>query len=291
MDVARDPATLADAAREHRELVLEQDDVGDPLGDLAARAHRHGQPGLLERRDVVDAVADHPGEPALLREGADKRLLLVRGDAAEDRVALGGGGEALVVGGELGPLDDARVARHADRVRDRRHGLAGVARDQLEVHVLLAQELDRLGGVGAQLLLEHDQRAGLERRWRLAARIARKRPAGLGEGDDAPARGGVLLERPLERRAIAAGRRRRRGRPARPARSWRARRARRASARSTSTPTRTGPPQGPAPACRDSARRSSRACGSARRPSARTARERRARPWAASRRRPPPKPG
>ena len=78
VDVARDPATLADGARQHRELVAEQDDVGDPLGDLAAGSHRHGQPGLLERRDVVDAVADHPREAAPLREGADQGLLLVR---------------------------------------------------------------------------------------------------------------------------------------------------------------------------------------------------------------------
>ena len=47
MDVARDPAALADRAREHRELVAQQDDVGDALGDLAARAHRHGELACL----------------------------------------------------------------------------------------------------------------------------------------------------------------------------------------------------------------------------------------------------
>ena len=50
VDVAGDPPALADRARQHRELVAEQDDVGDPLGDLAARAHRDREARLLQRR-------------------------------------------------------------------------------------------------------------------------------------------------------------------------------------------------------------------------------------------------
>ena len=78
----------------------------------------------------------------------------------------------LVVG-EVGPVDHAGVAGDADRVGDGGHGLAGVAGDQLQVDLLLAHELDRLGGVGAQLLLEHDQGARLEPRRRLARRDRR----------------------------------------------------------------------------------------------------------------------
>ena len=94
VDVAGDPAPLGDRARQHRELVAQQDDVGDALGDLAPGAHRDGEPRLLERRDVVDAVADHRREPAALGERADQRLLLLRRDPAEDRVAQAPPGRA-----------------------------------------------------------------------------------------------------------------------------------------------------------------------------------------------------
>ncbi len=48
--------------------------------------------------------------------------------------------------------------RHPDRVRDGRHGRSCVARDQLQVDVLLAHELDRLRRVGAETLLQDDER-------------------------------------------------------------------------------------------------------------------------------------
>jgi hypothetical protein len=64
VDVARDPPSLGDRVRQPRELVLQKHDVGDALGDLAAGTHGDGQAGLLQRRDVVDAVADHRGEAA-----------------------------------------------------------------------------------------------------------------------------------------------------------------------------------------------------------------------------------
>ena len=88
VDVAGDPAALGDRPRQARELVLEQDDVGDPLGDLAARAHRDRHPRPLQRRDVVDPVADHRHEAAALRQRRDQRLLLLGPDPAEDRVLL-----------------------------------------------------------------------------------------------------------------------------------------------------------------------------------------------------------
>ena len=59
VDVAGDPPALADRLGQPRELVFEQDDVGDALGHLGARAHRHRHPRPLQRRHVVDAVADH----------------------------------------------------------------------------------------------------------------------------------------------------------------------------------------------------------------------------------------
>ena len=101
----------------------------------------------------------------------DQLLLLIRSDPAEDRVALGGVGEPAVVGRQLWALDHADALRDADCVGDRGHGLARVAGDQLQVDLLAAHVGDRLGGVGAQRLLEHDQRPRLEPRRRLGRGI------------------------------------------------------------------------------------------------------------------------
>ena len=57
---------------------------------------------------------------------------------------------------------------------------------------------DRLGGVGAQRLLEHDQRPRLEPRRRLGGRVGGQAAARLAEGDHAAPGAGVLGERPLE---------------------------------------------------------------------------------------------
>ena len=172
-----------DRARQHRELVAHQDDVGDPLGDLASGSHRHGEPRLLQRRDVVDAVADHRREAPAVGERPHQRLLLLRRDPAEDRVSLRGEGDPGPVVGQVGPLDHAGVVGNPDPLCDRGDGLPGIAGDQLQVHPLAAHELDRLRGVGAQLLLQHHQGARLEPRRRLApgsagrtARPPRRRP-------------------------------------------------------------------------------------------------------------------
>ena len=57
---------------------------------------------------------------------------------------------------------------------------------------------DGLGRVGAQRLLEHDQRARLEPRRRLGGRIGRQPAARLAERDHPAPGAGVLGERPLE---------------------------------------------------------------------------------------------
>src|ERR671911_345277 len=96
------------------------------------------------------------------------------------------------------PIAHARVARPPDPVGDRRHRLTGVPRDQLQVDLLLAHELDRLGGVGPQPLLEHDERAGLEPWGWLGDRIRWKASRRHPEGDHAPPRRGVLVEGALK---------------------------------------------------------------------------------------------
>ena len=99
--------------------------------------------------------------------------------------------------GRSGPSITAGIGGHADRVGDRGHRLARVAGDQLQVDLLLAHVGDRLGGVGAQRLLEHDQRPRLQPRGRLGRGVGGQPAARLAEGDHPPAGAGVLGERPL----------------------------------------------------------------------------------------------
>ncbi len=67
VDVAGDPPAFGDRFGQPGELVVEEDDVGDAFGHLRAGAHRHREPRLLQRRHVVDAVADHRRVAARLR--------------------------------------------------------------------------------------------------------------------------------------------------------------------------------------------------------------------------------
>ena len=194
VDVAGDPPPLADRLRQARELVFEQDHVGDPLRHLRPRSHRHREPRLLQRRHVVDAVADHRRVAPRRPQRPDQRLLLLGRDPAEDRVALRRLGQRLGVLGQVGALDHPGVARHADPVGDRGDGRPRVAGDQLQVDVLLAHEGDRLRRVGSQRLLQHDQRQRGDRRRRLLGGVGGKRLARLAEGDDAPPRRRLLLQ-------------------------------------------------------------------------------------------------
>ena len=211
VDVAGDPPPLADRLGQAGELVLEQDDVGDPLGHLGARAHRHREPRLLQRRHVVDPVADHRRVAARGAQRLDQRLLLLGRDPAEDRVALRDYGELLRVLGQLGPVDHAGVVGHPDRVCHRRHRRPRVAGDQLQVDVGVAHHGDRRGGVGAQRLLQHDQRDRGQRRGRGVRRVVGQRLGRAGEGDDPPPRGRLLVQ-------LARQPRRQLQRAARPAR-------------------------------------------------------------------------
>ena len=141
-------------------------------------------------------------------ERPDQRLLLLGRDPAEDRVALAPPRPARSgSSGSVGPSITPASRGHADRVGDRGHRRARVAGDQLQVDLLLAHELDRLGGVGAQRLLEHDQGARLEPRRRLGGGVGgqRARRASPKATTRRPARG-LLLERALRARAAASAR-------------------------------------------------------------------------------------
>ena len=97
LDVVDHPPALGDHRGQRREVGVEQHQLGDATGRLAAGGHRHAAVGVLQGEHVVDAVAGHRhGVPAVL-QGADHRPLLVRRDPAEHRVLLERVGERLEV--------------------------------------------------------------------------------------------------------------------------------------------------------------------------------------------------
>ena len=105
------------------DVVVDQGDVGGVHGDVAAHAaHGHAHVGALERRGVVDAVADHADLPAGLLARVDIGELVLRqtaGAVFADAEAGGDGcGGIFVIAGEQHRLR-ARFA-HAP------HGVARV---------------------------------------------------------------------------------------------------------------------------------------------------------------------
>ena len=83
-DVVEDDASLFDRGRDRFEPVILQDDGGCLLGDVgAALAHRHPDVRLLQRRGVVDAVAEHRDDLAALLQRLDDQQLVLRRDPAE----------------------------------------------------------------------------------------------------------------------------------------------------------------------------------------------------------------
>ena len=76
-DLLVDRAAELDGAHEGAEVVVDEDHLPGLLGDLAARPHRDADVGLLERGGVVDGVAGHRDDVAvLLHEPGEAQLVL-----------------------------------------------------------------------------------------------------------------------------------------------------------------------------------------------------------------------
>ena len=88
-DVAEDFAALDHPVAEHRQALLEQDDVRRVLGDVDRAVHRYADVRGLQRRSIVDAVAEKSNDVALPVQGIDDCRLLRRRDLGEHSGRLG----------------------------------------------------------------------------------------------------------------------------------------------------------------------------------------------------------
>ena len=85
LDVAQDLAPLGDHARHDAEVVANEHEVGDRARHLRARALGDREARLLQRRHVVDPVADHRNVATGAGEGLDDGALAVRRDPPDRR--------------------------------------------------------------------------------------------------------------------------------------------------------------------------------------------------------------
>ena len=86
LNVAKDLAPFGDHGGHGRELAADEHDVGNAASHLRAGALGDRKPGRLERRDVVDAVADHRHVVAVVTQRLDHAPFVLRRDAAEHGV-------------------------------------------------------------------------------------------------------------------------------------------------------------------------------------------------------------
>jgi AraC-like DNA-binding protein len=115
-----------------QEALLEQDDVGGFLGDIDRGVDRDTDIGGLERRTIVDAVAEEPDHMTLEVERADDSLFLARRKLCEHGGAVSKLGELAVV-----HLLDLTAEQHHARID--LHFAADFAGDDF---IVAGQDLD-----------------------------------------------------------------------------------------------------------------------------------------------------
>src|SRR5215217_670937 len=187
-DVVVDPAALLHGRRDRGEVVVGEDDVRRLLGDVGAGyPHRDSYVRLLEGGGVVDAVAGHRRDLAVLLQGAHEVYLVLGGDAGED-VCVGGDLPQHLFGEpvELAPGYSAVRLFLADQPDLATYGGGGagvVARDHLDGYTRVVARGDRVYGLLARWIghprepeqLELILRVGLPDRVHPRSRLQRER--------------------------------------------------------------------------------------------------------------------
>ena len=158
-DVAETASTFDHAAVHRRQALFEQDDVGGCLGDVHAVRHGDADVRGVQRRRVVDPVADIAHHVPVALQGADQAVLLGRIDARE-HVGLLDDRDQRAVG------EAVQLVPEDQTIRFQAHLSAHAARDELAVagqdldgHAALTQLGDDFGGRRIGRVLEGDEAA------------------------------------------------------------------------------------------------------------------------------------
>jgi len=80
-DVVEDDSTFFHSSDNGAEVIVEQDQVGCLFSHIGGAPHHHADIGALERRSVIDTVANHGRDLAIGLQGADNTELILRADA------------------------------------------------------------------------------------------------------------------------------------------------------------------------------------------------------------------
>ena len=155
-DVVDDPAALPHHLGQSGEVGVQQHQMGDLLGRIAARCHGDAAIGVLEGQHIVDPVPQHGHRVAPPLEGMEELLLLLGGDPAEDGVLLRQEFQ-IGVGGQGGEVQPALGAAYSGPLGDVGHRGGVVPRDDLDGHPLFPEIGQGLGGVRAELVGEEEE--------------------------------------------------------------------------------------------------------------------------------------
>ena len=96
-DVAEGAAPFSDAALEHAEILLQQDDIGGVLGDVDRAIDRKAYVRGVQRWRVVDPIAEITDDVAAMPQSKNDAVLLDGRDPAEQVRLFQPRGERLVV--------------------------------------------------------------------------------------------------------------------------------------------------------------------------------------------------
>ncbi len=152
------PAVL-DAGAERIEVAPQQNDVGALAGDIDGLVHRDADVGFVERRRIVDAVAEiADGVPGPLQRAHDA-LLLLRIDLGEDVGALGAMPQRLVIEMIEALAGEKRMGLEPDRLGDMGGDVTVVAGDDLDADAEAVEIRERGHDLGLDRI-EEQQEAG-----------------------------------------------------------------------------------------------------------------------------------
>ena len=147
-----------DHRRDRGEVAADEHEVGDAPGHLRARSPGDREPRRLQRRDVVDAVADHRHVAARVAQRLDDApLALGRDPPDHGRSRAPAARSSSPVLRQLAPVERRRRSAMPASAAIAATVVGRVAGDDLQLDALRAEERHRRARVGAQLLREDDE--------------------------------------------------------------------------------------------------------------------------------------